>query len=69
MRLSLAWFGAALCASTVLAGNSPHKRNVFDRVNRMKARIEKKAPSEPFRHPELQKRATQFLTDKTKGML
>jgi carboxypeptidase D len=63
MKLSLALFGG-LFASTALAGNSPHKRNVF---NKVKPTLEKRVAGEQFKHPELQKRATKFLTDKTQG--
>ncbi|KAF1849123.1 serine carboxypeptidase-like protein [Cucurbitaria berberidis CBS 394.84] len=59
----LTLFGTLLCASSAFAGNSPHKRNVF---NKVKPVLEKRVANEPFRHPELQKRASSFLTDKTK---
>jgi carboxypeptidase D len=60
MRLSILF--SALFASTALAGSSPHKRNVF---NKAKPMVERKAANQHFQHPELQKRATRFLTDKT----
>lgn len=76
----LTFFGSLLCASTALAANSPHKRNVFDKVkpiNKAKSILEKHVPNasilerrsanEPFKHPELQKRASRFLTNKTEG--
>ncbi|KAF2184156.1 alpha/beta-hydrolase [Zopfia rhizophila CBS 207.26] len=62
MRLSLTFLSAILCASTALAGSSPHKRNVFNKART----IEKRVPNQPFKHPELQKRASRWLTDKTK---
>ncbi|KAF2646446.1 serine carboxypeptidase-like protein [Massarina eburnea CBS 473.64] len=63
MKLSLTLFSSFLCASVALAANSPHKRNVFDRV---KPKMEKRAAGQPFKHPELQKRASRFLTENTK---
>lgn len=57
-------FGSLLCASTALAGNSPHKRNVF---NKVKPVLEKRVANKPFEHPEIQKRAFSFLTNKTQG--
>ncbi|CAO2653855.1 Nn.00g105880.m01.CDS01 [Neocucurbitaria sp. VM-36] len=59
----LALFGTLLCASSALAGNSPHKRNVF---NKVKPVLERRVANEPFKHPEIQKRASGFLTDKSK---
>ena len=53
---------ALCCASTAIAASSPHKRNVF---NKRKPTIEKRVAHEPFRNPELQKRASSFLTNKT----
>ncbi|KAF1951294.1 alpha/beta-hydrolase [Byssothecium circinans] len=64
MKLSLTLFSLVLCASTAVAANSPHKRNVFDRV---KPKMEKRVAGQSFKYPELQKRASRFLTDKTKG--
>ncbi|CAJ2505982.1 Uu.00g001120.m01.CDS01 [Anthostomella pinea] len=63
MKLSLTLFSSLLCASTALAANSLHKRNAFDKV---KPKVEKRVAGEPFKHPELQKRASRFLTEKTK---
>ncbi|KAF2134769.1 serine carboxypeptidase, partial [Dothidotthia symphoricarpi CBS 119687] len=73
-------FGTLLCASTTLAGNSPHKRNVFDKVkpmNKANSILDKRVPNqpilerrsanEPFKNAELQKRASRFLTDKTEA--
>jgi carboxypeptidase D len=61
----LSLFGSLLCASTALAASSLHKRNVFHKV---RPSIEKRVAGQPFQHPELQKRADRFMTDKTKGM-
>ena len=61
----LSLFSSLLCASAALAASSPHKRNVF---NKVKPSIEKRVAGQPFQHPELQKRAHRFMTDKTKGM-
>jgi carboxypeptidase D len=61
----LSLFSTLLCASTALAASSPHKRNVF---NKARPSIEKRMAGQPFQHPELQKRADRFMTDKTKGM-
>jgi carboxypeptidase D len=61
----LSVFGTLLCASTALAGNSPFKRNVF---NKAKPIVEKRVANEPFKNPELQKRAystSYFATNKT----
>lgn len=57
-------FGSLLCAATALAGNSPGKRNVYDKV---KAVMEKRVANEPFKNPEIQKRAVSysFATNKT----
>jgi carboxypeptidase D len=60
----LSVFSTLLCASTALAASSPHKRNVF---NKAKPSVEKRMAGQPFQHPELQKRADRFMTDKTKG--
>jgi carboxypeptidase D len=64
----LSLFGTALFAATALAGNSPHKRNVFDRV---KPYMEKRVAGQPFKNAEIQKRATSynFATNKTEGSL
>ncbi|KAJ4374799.1 hypothetical protein N0V83_001876 [Neocucurbitaria cava] len=59
----LTLFGTLLCASSALAGSSPHKRNVF---NKVKPVLEKRVANEPFKHPEIRKRASGFLTDKSK---
>jgi carboxypeptidase D len=65
MRFSLAFASTLLlCAETTIAASSLHKRNVF---NKAKPVMERRAASEPFRHPELQKRASRFLTEKTEG--
>lgn len=58
-------FSTLLCASTALAASSPHKRNAFHKA---RPSIEKRMAGQPFQHPELQKRADHFMTDKTKGM-
>ncbi|KAF2822915.1 alpha/beta-hydrolase [Ophiobolus disseminans] len=59
----LSLFSTLLCASTTLAGNSPHKLNVF---NKVKPVLERRVANEPFKHPEIQKRATSFFaTNKT----
>jgi carboxypeptidase D len=58
-------FGSLLCASTALAGSSPHKRGVFDKV---RPAVERRMPGESFKHPEIQRRAESFfLTNKTEG--
>jgi carboxypeptidase D len=62
----LSVFSTLLFASTALAASSPHKRNVF---NKARPSIEKRVAGQPFQHPELQKRADRFMTDKTKGTL
>ncbi|KAF2677492.1 serine carboxypeptidase-like protein [Lentithecium fluviatile CBS 122367] len=64
MKHFLTLFSSLLCASTALAASSLHKRNVF---NKVKPTIEKRMASQPFQHPELQKRADHFLTEKTKA--
>ena len=57
-------FSTLLCASTALAGNSPHNLNVFTKA---KPVHERRVANEPFKNPEIQKRASSFfLTDKTK---
>jgi hypothetical protein len=56
----LTYLSALCCASTALAAS----RNVF---NKPKPRIEKRTAGQPFKHPEIQKRASRFLTDKTEG--
>ncbi|KAH8725499.1 Alpha/Beta hydrolase protein [Phaeosphaeriaceae sp. PMI808] len=59
----LSLFNALLCASTALAGNSPHKLNVF---NKARPVLERRIANEPFKNPEIQKRATSFFaTEKT----
>jgi carboxypeptidase D len=59
----LSLFGTVLCASTTLAGNSPLKLNAF---NKAKPVLERRVANEPFKHPEIQKRATSFFaTNKT----
>lgn len=73
MKLSLA-LCSTLCASVALAASSPHKLNVFNKgaLGKRHANVpvvEKRMANQPFKHPELQKRATRFLTDKTKGKI
>jgi carboxypeptidase D len=63
--MKLSFFNSLLCASSVLAASSPHKRNVF---HKHKPTVEKRVATQPFQHPELQKRASSFLNDKTKRM-
>ncbi|PSN72191.1 alpha/beta-hydrolase [Corynespora cassiicola Philippines] len=70
MKLSLT-LCSTLCASVALAASSPHKLNVFNKgaLGKRHANVpvvEKRMANQPFKHPELQKRATRFLTDKTK---
>ncbi|KAF2263289.1 serine carboxypeptidase-like protein [Lojkania enalia] len=60
MRLFLSIFSAFLYASSVLAG---YPRHVFHKA---RPQVEKRIPNQPFQNPELQKRASTFLTDKTK---
>jgi carboxypeptidase D len=61
----LSVFGSLLCASTALAGSSPHKRGVFEKV---RPAVERRMPGESFKHPEIQKRAESFfLTNKTES--
>ncbi|KAF2853761.1 alpha/beta-hydrolase [Plenodomus tracheiphilus IPT5] len=60
----LSAFGSLLCASTAFAGSSPHKRNVY---NKVKPVLEKRVANKPFEHPEIQKRAFSFLTNKTEA--
>ncbi|KAF1971057.1 alpha/beta-hydrolase [Bimuria novae-zelandiae CBS 107.79] len=60
MKLSI--LSSLLYASAALAGSSPYKRNVF---HKHKPTVEKRVANQPFRHPELQKRASSFLTEKT----
>ncbi|KAJ4290625.1 hypothetical protein N0V90_010843 [Kalmusia sp. IMI 367209] len=62
MKLSLSLLSSLLCASAAWAASSPHKRNVF---HKHKPTIEKRAAGQAFQHPELQKRASSFLTNKT----
>ncbi|KAF2867529.1 serine carboxypeptidase-like protein [Massariosphaeria phaeospora] len=54
---------SALWASTTLAANSLHKRGVF---NKARPAVERRVANQPFKHPEIQKRATRFMSDKTK---
>ena len=54
----LTCFSALCCASTAFAAS----RNVF---NKPKPLLEKRTAGQPFKHPEIQKRASRFLTDKT----
>ncbi|KAF2464279.1 alpha/beta-hydrolase [Lindgomyces ingoldianus] len=62
MKLVLAFFSALLCIDSVIGGNLPHKRNVF---NKARPQVERSLPNHRFRNPELQKRASRWLTDKT----
>jgi carboxypeptidase D len=53
-------FSGLLCASSALAFKKPAKPML------PRATIEKRVANQPFSHPEIQKRASRFLTDKTK---
>jgi hypothetical protein len=64
MKLSAIVSGFA-CASAALAASSPFKLNAF---NKAKPVIEKRMGNEPFKHPELQKRASRFLNSKSEGI-
>jgi carboxypeptidase D len=51
-------FNGLLCASSALAFKKPTlPRHI----------VERSLPNQEFSHPEIQKRASQFLTEKTKG--
>ena len=51
-------FSGLLCASSALA---------FKRPTLPRHIVERSLPNQEFSHPEIQKRASQFLTEKTKG--
>ncbi|KAJ4992892.1 serine carboxypeptidase [Stagonosporopsis vannaccii] len=53
-------FSGLLCASSALAFRKPVKPALPRSV------VERSVPNQPFSHPEIQKRASQFLTEKTK---
>ncbi|KAF2004042.1 alpha/beta-hydrolase [Amniculicola lignicola CBS 123094] len=57
--------GAVLCVSTALAETSPHGFRAFNRRGAVIPTVEKRVANQPFKHPELQKRASRFLTEKT----
>lgn len=59
----LTLFSGLLCASSALAFKKPVKPTL------PRAVVEKRVPNQPFSHPEIQKRASRFLTEKTKCML
>jgi carboxypeptidase D len=59
MKLSAIVSGFA-CASAALAASSPFKLNAFNKA--------KPVGNEPFKHPELQKRASRFLNSKSEGI-
>jgi carboxypeptidase D len=59
----LSVFSSLLCASTALAGSSPHKLNAFNKARPM---MERRVAGEPFKNAEIQKRASSFFaTEKT----
>jgi hypothetical protein len=64
MTLSSVLIFALLWASTAWTANPFHKPSALTGVGPV---VEKLGPRETFRHPELQKRASRFLNDKTKG--
>lgn len=61
MKLSIV--SLLFCASATWAGSSPLKHNVF---HKRKPTIEKRVANQPFQHPVIEKRASTFLTEKTK---
>ncbi|PVH96733.1 alpha/beta-hydrolase [Periconia macrospinosa] len=63
MKFSSAITGLVLSASVALAIHPFHPKSVH---NKVKPRVEKRVPGQDFQHPELQKRASRFLNDKTK---
>ncbi|ORY17333.1 Alpha/Beta hydrolase protein [Clohesyomyces aquaticus] len=65
MRFGLTFLSTLLCAGAVLGASSPHKRGVFHKV---RPQVERRVANEPFKNPELQKRASRWLTDKTQGI-
>lgn len=50
-----------LCASSALAFKRPERPTLPRSV------VERSVPNQPFSNPEIQKRASRFLTEKTKG--
>jgi carboxypeptidase D len=65
MRFSFTCISTLFCASTVIAASSPYGHGVFNKVR--SPLIEKRAPDKPFQNSRLQKRASRWLTDKSKG--
>ncbi|CAI6341062.1 unnamed protein product [Periconia digitata] len=63
MKFSLSLSTSLLYASTALAIHPFHPRSVH---NRVQPKVEKRVAGQNFQHPELQKRASRFLTEKTK---
>ncbi|KAF1943884.1 alpha/beta-hydrolase [Clathrospora elynae] len=62
----LSVFGTLLCASTALAANTPRHRGFLNKAAK-KPILERRVVGEPFRNPEIQKRASSFfLTEKSK---
>ncbi|KAF2803373.1 alpha/beta-hydrolase [Mytilinidion resinicola] len=64
MRFSLACVATLFCASTAIAGSTPHGFGAFNKVR--SPTIEKREPGQPFHNAKLQKRASRWLTEKTK---
>jgi len=58
MKLSLTLASSLLCASAALAASPYH-------FHKPKLTIEKRVANQPFKHPELQKRAIAYLNNKT----
>jgi hypothetical protein len=63
MKLS-ALVSGLVCASAALAASSPFKLNAF---NKAKPVLERRMTNEPFKHPEIQKRASRFMNSKSEG--
>jgi carboxypeptidase D len=63
MKLST-FVGGFVCASTALAASSPLKLDVFKKA---KPVLERRVANAPFAHPEIQKRASRFMSSKSEG--
>ncbi|KAF2200240.1 alpha/beta-hydrolase [Delitschia confertaspora ATCC 74209] len=66
MKLSLSIFSGLFCASTALAATKPHPYLFNKRVQVKEPLVERYVPNQSFKHPELEKRASRWLTEKTK---
>lgn len=64
MKFSALPISIFLWAFTALAADPLHRPSALNNVKNI---LERRLPNRPFQHPELRKRATRFLNDKTKG--